>query len=304
MYLFNQGYYMADRNGSQTQEEMNKMKDWLSKDDPITIVTHQKVDADAAFSAALLKVLRPHAALVFVRADAEIEDERTIAVDLSNGSRAVKGLEAGSAFGLIVQVMKDIDRPVYNALRSWASQLNLTDSGKTCDDSVVLSDLVNSWRLLGFNDVKIVARSAELLLGKIQNEKNFQKQKSSAKSLSINGGVVVIPEETHLKASHLFKRGAKAVIRQSDCGQCVLISREMQNKGILLNELENLLPDGWFVHPQGFMACFGSVKAPKDYRDSGISLDDLTTVVKTWIKSHEKADNFADALIARANVGN
>ena len=281
---------MAGKNDSQTQAEKNTLKYWLCKEDPITIATHQKVDADAAFSAALLKVLKPHAALVFVRADAEIEDERTIAVDLSNGSRAIKGLEVGSAFGLIIETLRDIDRPIYKALSKWAFQLNLTDSGKTCDDSVVLSDLVNSWRLLGFDDAKIVARSEELLLGKIQNENNFQKQKSSAKSLSINGGVVVIPKGTHLKASHLFKRGAKAVIRQSDCGQCVLISREMQNKGILLNELENLLPDGWFVHPQGFMACFGSVKAPKNYRDSGISLDDLTTVVNTWIKSHEKAN--------------
>ena len=52
------------------------------------------------------------------------------------------------------------------------------------------------------------------------------------------------------------------------------------------------------------MACFGSVKAPKDYRDSGISIDDLTTVVKTWIKSHENADAFAASLIARAGFPN
>ena len=68
------------------------------------------MDADAAFSAALLKILRPHAAWVFVRADAVIDDERSIAVDLSNGKSAVKGLEIG--IGLIVEVMKDIDRPV------------------------------------------------------------------------------------------------------------------------------------------------------------------------------------------------
>ena len=288
----------------QTLSEIEKVKQWLNMDDPISIVTHQKVDADAAFSAALLKILRPYAAWVFVRADAVIDDERSIAVDLSDGDSAVKGLEIGSAFGLIVEAMKDIDRPVYNALRRWALQLNKTDSGKRCKDNVVLAELVKSWSLLKFSDVKIVSRAAELLVGKIRNEQNFQKQKNAAKSLSINGGVVIIPEGTRVKASHLFKRGAKAVIRQSKFGQCVNLSREMQEKGILLNELENLLPEGWFVHPQGFMACFGSTKAPKDYRESGISLEDLTTVVKRWIKSHENADSFAETLLAKAGVSN
>ncbi len=42
-------------------------------------------------------------------------------------------------------------------------------------------------------------------------------------------------------------------------------------------------PEEWFVHPGGFMACFGSVKAPKDYKDSGLNLDELVLVIKTWI---------------------
>ena len=293
---------MAGKNDSQTQEEMNKLKDWLSKDDPITIVTHQKVDADAAFSAALLKVLRPHAALVFVRADAEIEDERTIAVDLSNGPRAVKGLEVGSAFGLIVETMRDIDKPVYNALRRWAKQLDLTDSGKHCHDNVVLAEMVNAWRSLRFDDAKIVSRAIELIDGKIRAEKRNLELKTTAKSVSINGGVAVVPQGTRVKAGHLFKRGAKAVIRQSECGQSVLISKKMLESGISLQELEPMLPEGWFVHPDGFMACFGSVKAPKDYRDSGISLNELTTVVKTWIKSHENADLFVKKILATGTL--
>ena len=40
----------------QTLTEIEKVKEWLNMDDPISIVTHQKVDADAAFSAALLKI--------------------------------------------------------------------------------------------------------------------------------------------------------------------------------------------------------------------------------------------------------
>lgn len=293
---------MAGKNDSQTQDEKNTLKDWLSKDDPITIVTHQKVDADAAFSAALLNVLRPHAALVFVRADAEIEDERTIAVDLSNGPRAVKGLEVGSAFGLIVETMRDIDKPVYNALRRWAKQLNLTDSGKRCNDNVVLAEMVNAWRSLRFDDAKIVSRAIELIDGKIRAEKRNENLKTAAKSVSINGGVAVVPQGTIVKAGHLFKRGAKAVIRQSDCGQSVLISKKMLESGISLQELEPMLPEGWFVHPEGFMACFGSVKAPKDYNDSEINITDLITMIKTWVKSHENAERFVKTVLATGTL--
>ena len=80
--------------------------------------------------------------------------------------------------------------------------------------------------------------------------------------------------------------GALAVVRQSSCGQVVIISNKLQRQGISLSELKEILPSSWFIHLSGFMACFGSVKAPKNYQDSGLKFDDLTTIVKTWITSH------------------
>ena len=66
-----------------------------------------------------------------------------------------------------------------------------------------------------------------------------------------------------------------------------MISKEMSRKGIKLNELSPLLePKGWFVHPEGFLACYGSVKAPKDHCDSGFNLTDIETFITTWLKSH------------------
>jgi len=282
---------MAEKYEAQTREEICKVKDWLSKEDPISIATHQKVDADAAFSAALLQILRPRAALAFVRADAKITDNKCLAVDLCEGPRAVKGLGVGSAFGLIVRVMKDVDRPVYKALRRWAKQLNLTDSGKYCNDSVVLAELVSCWRSLRFNDAQIVSRAKELIQGKILSEKQTLELKKSAKSVSIENGVAVVPEGVRVRAGHLFKRGAIAVIRQSKCGQSVVISNKLLKNGVSLTELTSLLPEGWFVHPQGFLACFGSVKAPKDYRASGLKLEDFVTIIKTWMMSHKLTHN-------------
>jgi hypothetical protein len=288
----------SKKNSQESRNESRRLRKWLSREDPVSIATHMRVDADAAFSAALLHILRPQASIAFVRADSVITSPDTIAVDMLEGPRAVKGLEVGSAFGLIVSVMKDIDRPVHKALKRWAQQLNLTDSGKCCNDRVVLAGIVNCWRSLNLSDSEIVSRAEELIRGKILNEHRNQELSNTAESIDINEGVAVVPEHLRVKALHLFKRGAKAVIRQSDCGQSVLISKKMLESGISLQELEPMLPEGWFVHPDGFMACFGSVKVPKDYKESGIHINDFVTMVKTWIKSHENADLFVKKVLA------
>ncbi len=67
------------------------LQTWLNRDDPLIIATHQQVDADAAFSAALLRVIKPNAAIVFVRADSTISQPEVIAVDLMNGIKCCEG---------------------------------------------------------------------------------------------------------------------------------------------------------------------------------------------------------------------
>ena len=84
---------MAKKTTSETDDEIERFHEWLATEDPLSIATHMYVDADAAFSAALLSVLKPKAQVVFVSADSEIEDSRTLGVDLSNGERTIKGLD-------------------------------------------------------------------------------------------------------------------------------------------------------------------------------------------------------------------
>ena len=62
----------VEQNNKKCDEEKDRVKNWLSITGPILIATHQDVDADAAFSAALLHILRPDAAIIFVRADSKI----------------------------------------------------------------------------------------------------------------------------------------------------------------------------------------------------------------------------------------
>ena len=278
---------MAKNTTTATKQEIERFHSWLATEDPISIATHLYVDADAVFSAALLSVLKPKAQVMFVSADSEIEDARTLAVDLSKGKRAIKGLDVGSAFGLLVMGIKSIDLPVYLALRRWAHQLNLTDSGKGCQDAVVLAELVKAWRSLGLGDKGCFERAKELVAGKIKTERSDAKQKQLAKSVKVQNGVAVIANGSKIRAAHIFNRGAKVLVRESEVGHSIMISKELIKKGIKLTELASLLEKkGWFVHPVGFIACYGSVKAPKNFRESGFSLQEIVLLISTWLFSH------------------
>ena len=281
---------MAKKNTAATENEIERFHSWLATEDPLSIATHVYVDADAAFSAALLSVLKPKAQVVFVSADSVIEDARTLGVDLSNGERTIKGMNVGSAFGLLVLGMKSIDLPVYRALRSWASQLNLTDAGKGCRDAVVLAELVKAWRSLGMGDKGCFERAKELIEGKIKTERSNLKQKELADEVEIKNGVAVISNGAKIRGAHVFNRGAKVLIRESEVGHSIMISKEMSRKGIKLSELSPLLePQGWFIHPEGFLACYGSVKAPKDFRESGFEINEIESFITSWLLSHVKS---------------
>lgn len=264
--------------------EQNTVKAWLNRSDPMLIATHQCVDADAAFSAALLHVVRPSSAVVFVRADSTISQPEVIAVDLMKGTSAVKGLDAGSSFGLIVSVLSGLDSTLYNELKPWASQLNITDQGKSCGDRVVLADMVNAWRSAGLDDSNIVERASELLKGKMQLSRRRANQKKRAKSIPIKNGVAVLGEDDHVRAKDLFNRGALAVVRQGKGGLAVVLSRKAQQKGANLSVLVDDLNNGWFIHPDGFLVSYGGPKAPKNPLEAGISIKALANRTRKLIK--------------------
>ena len=266
------------------QDENNTLMAWLNRDDPMIIATHQQVDADAAFSAALLHLLKPNAPVVFVRADLTISMVEVIAVDLMNGTSAVKGLGVGSAFGLVVSTLKGSDPAYYKVLKPWAKQLNLTDQAKYCNDAVVLADMVSAWRSVGLDDQTIVERAGELLLGKLKFTQRRERQKVHASKIQIQGGVAVLGPEDHVPAKQLFQRGAKAVVRQGKDGMAVILSRNAQEAGLSLVDLESSLNEEWFFHPDGFLASYGGPKAPKNPSEAGITIKSLAKRTRKLIK--------------------
>jgi hypothetical protein len=260
------------------------LQTWLNRDDPMIIATHQQVDADAAFSAALLRVIKPNAAVVFVRADSTISQPEVIAVDLMDGDSAVKGLGVGSAFGLVVSTLKQSNPAYFKALKPWAKQLNLTDQAKRTNDAVVLADMVSAWRSIGLDDRTIVSRAGELLLGKLKFIQRRERQKVEASMIQIQGGVAVLGPDDHVPAKQLFQRGAKAVVRQGKDGMAVILSRRAQKDGISVAGLESSLTEQWFIHPDGFLASYGGPKAPKDPAESGVTLKSLAKRTRKLIK--------------------
>jgi len=129
-----------------------------------------------------------------------------------------------------------------------------------------------------------------LVEGKIRSERSDQKQKELAGNVNIKNGVAVISNGSKIRAAHIFNRGAKVLIRESEVGHSIMISKKMIRKGITLNELSPLLePKGWFIHPEGFLACYGSVKAPKNHSESGFNLTEIESFISTWILSHVKS---------------
>ena len=274
---------MAKKNPKKCCPETKLLKNWLEMNDPLAIATHQDVDADATFSAALLHTLRPNAAVVFLRVDAEVTAKEVIAVDMMTGPRAVKGLNVGSAFGLIVATIHQSHPLLFKALKPWAKQLNLTDQAKPCYDNVVLADLVNAWKAAGLNDREILDQAVLILEGKWKVAKRRAQQTNRAKAISIKNRVAVLGKDDHVRAKDMFKLGALAVVRESEQGLSVVLSKKAKQKGVRLNVLQEKLDDGWFFHPDGWLASFGGPKTPKNPEEAGVSVKVLTQCAKMLV---------------------
>ena len=273
-------------NASSKEVTQVRLLRWLSSPGPLSVCTHLRVDADAAFSAALAqhiaKQVGKECNVVFVPADTDISDERCIGVDLSVGTCTIKGQSVGSAFGALAQALPNSD--LKHAVRRWAAQLNLTDSGKKTKDKVVLAEMVAAWRCAGLDDATIVERAHELICGLTQKRRAERRQRTDADAVQLTPSkVAVLEPHQRIAARLLFSRGAKAVVRTTETGMCVNLSRAMIELGHSLVELSDHLPDSWFIHEEGFLASYGGPKCPKDPAEAGITPDELLCLVTTWL---------------------
>ncbi len=264
---------------------------WIELGSDAVLWTHQYVDADAAFSAALMLILNPDAQLEFHSSDEIADESNVLAVDMMNGSYAVKGLKTGSAFGALVKVLHENEERhvMAKALRPWANQLNQTDSGKRVKDRVVLADLVTNWRAVGLDDREMVKRALELVLGRVITANKREKNRLLSKEIPINGKVAIIKGEDGYNVRELMNRGALILVHESKHGHCVRLTSKAQSLGLNLTEVSNKFPKNWFAHEAGFMLAFGTKKAPKDYMQSGINLKNIVSIMNQYVSQAVEA---------------
>ena len=264
---------------------------WLSHPGPLTVCTHVHVDADAAFSAALALYMAESAGkpctLRFLGANTVVDEADQLAVDMSNGASAIKGKGAGSAFGALVYALPRA-HPAHLALKRWAQQLNITDSGKKTSDKVILATQISAWRAIGLSDAEIVDRARELVVGMTRKEEATQAQMALANEVHITAKskIAAIGIDEKVPSWMLFKRGAKVVVSMSENGMGIILNKKEIQKGRSVKELTDHLPEGWFIHEAGFLASFGGSKNPMDPAESGITFQRLQNLAATWMNGN------------------
>lgn len=271
-------------------DNLTKVTDWIDRPGKAVLYTHANVDADAAFSAALMLMVREGAQgpnstdIEFLPTDATVDTEDALAVDMMNGSSAIKGIDTGSAFGELVSILVKAELIPHRLYKNFAEQLNLTDSGKRCNDRVALAGLVKSWTYSGLCDREIVSRAREILGGMMKGMVKHRRRRIVSSRMPIHDGVALNLSGGGLDRRTLSRRGAFLVINQhEDIGQSVVLTSRGTRAELDLNDLRGALPERWFIHPNGFIACYGSMKGKKNPEDSGITLATLCKEVHDWL---------------------
>lgn len=285
---------MLEKNTNQINEptitNLTKVNAWINQSAKATLYTHANVDADAAFSAALMLFIRERVQgknsteLIFLDTDETVDAEDALAVDMMNGSSAIKGIETGSAFGELVSILVIEGLISRRLFRDFAEQLNLTDSGKRCNDRITLAGLVKSWMYSGLCDREMVSRAQEILSGKMKGMEKHRRRLIESSEIPIHDGVALNLSGGGLDRRTLARRGAYVVINHhQDIGQSVVLTSRGSRADLNLNDLTGSLPDRWFIHPNGFIACYGSLKAKKNPKNSGITLESLCQAIHFWL---------------------
>ncbi|MHA1278239.1 MAG: hypothetical protein ACTSQ8_13705 [Candidatus Helarchaeota archaeon] len=277
------------------KSEVQLAKKLFSNIDEYRIATHKRLDADAAFSTALILSLQtnPQPVLFVDSTDTDIHDN-VILLDLELGENSIKGDGVGSCFGLLVEVMNKLDPVFCNYLRTIANHLNRTDTGKNDFHSYLDPHyLIRWWRLAGLGDEEILHTIYLLFKGM---QKSVEKEGEAQIYLKTYGRkekfcmIVENPPKDAKIHKFVFRNGTDAYIyfntRPEEMGMGIIINPKLQQEGFSCKYLKNKLPEEWIILEH--MAFWGSLKIPKNPAQSGISLENFVRIVNKQIKSFKK----------------
>jgi len=238
----------------------------------MSIYTHLSLDLDAASSVSLYLLCNPNLSVtdvVFVPADFDGKTMKyeDVAIDIYAGDKGIKGDK--SAFSSILNI---VDKRYKNAFLSMSKFIDAHDStgdwksayNVPKDEKIpTILDTFRWYKRSIKEDKLILNHWASVINGVWLSYNDYNRAKKLALRAQWDGPYVAIikgsaPLQT---CSILFDMGADFVVYES--GNNIGVIRSNNNKEHLGNHLVKWFPD-WFHHPDGFLSCWGSNKAPKE----------------------------------------
>ncbi len=250
------------------------------------VVTHLMVDLDAVMSVAayahLIGRRVKDLAISFVPAGIDKAPSGMVGLDITAG---YKGLPF-SAFEGVVSLMPLEDR---QALRNLVSHVTRHDRGdfyKLEDASLAIGTIGTMIKLLrssGSSDLEMVELGERIFLShlsagrlRVAAERTFERE------AQWYGKVVLLPKDRKGPHSSIaYEKGAELVVYQD--GHNLGVAARAGSKFHLGKLLEGKIPEGFFVHPEGFLVAWGTKKSPAQ-TPAPISAEALATLVAEQIK--------------------
>lgn len=234
------------------------------------VSTHQHVDADAAFSAALLHVLFGHSVSFCSSAiKAEEHEPSTVYVDVSSG---IKGER--SAFETLVSMIGLGGR----GIERLAEEVSMIDTKSGPKQTFGLSQVIAAFRREK-GDAATVAFAADVIRGVLSEQKERDESHVAANAATIVGRVAILRDAPMGAKGILFDRGVDVAIMSDAVGVAIVRADRVTAsldapcvRAVVEQE------DGWFFHPKGFLASRGTFKSPAK-TPSGVDLVKLAEAV-------------------------
>lgn len=252
------------------------------------IFTHSSLDLDAASSVALYMLHNPRIKLFdvcFVPADYDgaTMDEGDLAFDIYAGGKGLKGDK--SAFSAVLKIVDRKYQPAFNDVAKFIDIHDSTGDWKIAYDvpkEERLPTMLDTFRWMKRtinHDGFLLHNWEKVIRGTWLSYNDFNKAKKIAnKARWVGPKVALIEGQAPMQTcSILFNIGAEFVIYED--GNNIGVIRSSKSKVNLGEHLSKWFPD-WFHHPDGFLSCWGSIKAPKD-TSSGVSIDFVSEIVST-----------------------
>ena len=280
-------------NGQNDFECESTISGLLNSNPPLPVYTHQRVDADAAFSVAAWAYLTDRRVrdldLHFVSSEDQIPPN-VVALDV------LKGIKGGKSCCFAKLLPFFGEKKNYH-LEVLATYLTKVDNHQKYDEGLppgvfylLPAHILVGLKMSGVPDKELCEWAGLTLIALIaQGERMEQSHNSDLPMGSekfASGKVVLLPQGSpQYAASIAFRQGAEVVVYQDGFNTGLI--RETSSK-FDLEAIYRTLPEGFYLDQRGFLLAWGSKKFPKRH-PSPVSARELALkVVAVLTKKNER----------------